>query len=248
MKYTREQAEEARQIVVDFMQYKDYCFMTKQWDDFLNAKFPTIDVGKWVIGDEYEFSDDEHNWQKRKLLAVLPNNYDHRFIVELLHVEDYWQAFNHIRPIESNRIEVGKWYKSEKEPDFLGLVKEIDGDRFYYNGFNVGRYWKINDWYGVGEPLCITPATDQEVLERLTEEAKMLYKKGDDVISKSSSGKYKLYYDAKPFIEDGFFWYKNTAVLDLSTGEWAEVVEQNNDVHEQIEKLEKELKQLKSML
>jgi hypothetical protein len=72
-------------------------------------------VDEWVIGEEYEFSDDERDWQKRKLLAVLPNNYDHRFIVELLYVEDYWQAYNHIRPIESNREVKEQIAKLEEE-------------------------------------------------------------------------------------------------------------------------------------
>ncbi len=42
MNYTREQAEDAKQIVKDFMQHHDICINSYKWSDFLNAKFPAI--------------------------------------------------------------------------------------------------------------------------------------------------------------------------------------------------------------
>jgi hypothetical protein len=53
MNYTREQAEAVKQIVKDFMQHHDICINSYKWDDFLNAKFPTIEVGKWYKYKEY---------------------------------------------------------------------------------------------------------------------------------------------------------------------------------------------------
>jgi hypothetical protein len=58
-------------------------------------------VDEWVVGEEYEFRDYiGDTWSKRKLLAVLPSNYDSRFIVEFLEDADKWNSFHHIRHIE----------------------------------------------------------------------------------------------------------------------------------------------------
>jgi uncharacterized protein YaaR (DUF327 family) len=184
MKYTREQAEEAKQIVKDFMKHHDICMNSYKWNDFLNAKFPTI--------------------------------------------------------------EVGKWYKSEREKNFLGLITEIDGI-FRYNGFNVCGDWKINDWYKIKHLNPLTPATEQEVLDRLTKEAKKIYKVGDRVRSMKSSTELCVFSNDVVELEDNYFLVSGISVLNLSTGEWAEVVE-SNPIHDKIEALERELAELKELI
>jgi hypothetical protein len=144
-------------------------------------------------------------------------------------------------------IEVGKWYKSEREPSFLGLVKKIDGDMFYHNGFDVVGNWQINDWYGI-EDVKPTPATEQEVLDRLTEEAKKRYKVGDRVKSVYDGKIYKVgILSNRLSYTREYFAFSQIPVLNLSTGEWAEVVE-SNPIHDKIEALERELAELKELI
>jgi len=59
-------------------------------------------VDEWVIGEEYEFSDNKAHWIKIKLVAVLPEKYSYRFITSGFE-GDEWYAYSYIRPIESNR-------------------------------------------------------------------------------------------------------------------------------------------------
>jgi hypothetical protein len=60
-------------------------------------------VDEWVVGEEYEFSDyDLDTWNKRKLLAVLPERFREAkmFIVQKGHLENDWTCYKHIRHIE----------------------------------------------------------------------------------------------------------------------------------------------------
>jgi len=167
----------------------------------------------------------------------------------------YHEMGNDLHPSDINflnakfpPIEVGNWYKSERKNKFLGLVKKINGVMFYYNGFNVSGIWKIYDWYGIGEPLPITPATEQEVLDRLTEEAKKRYKVGDRVVN--CKGVEMMIPNGKKYISqfyNGFYVFQGVYVLNLSTGEWAEVVE-SNPINDKIEKFERELAELKELI
>jgi hypothetical protein len=180
MNYTREQAEEAKQIVKDFMKHHDICMNSYKWDDFLNAKFPPI--------------------------------------------------------------EVGKWYKAEKEA-LICATSEAVGDGFAGFGFNNFSEWRHYENWGV---RFFTPATDQEVLDRLTEEAKKRYKVGDRARSLFCRNNFKV--DSLTMVSiDDFLWFSGIAVLDLSKGEWAEVVE-SNPIHDKIEKLERELAELKQLI
>lgn len=78
-------------------------------------------VDEWVVGEEYEFSDDERNWSRGKLLDVLPEGYVNRFIVTSISDKSDWFAYNHIRPIESNPIQ----YKIERLERELAELKQL---------------------------------------------------------------------------------------------------------------------------
>ena len=41
-------------------------------------------MDEWVVGQEYEFSDEGVSWTIRKLVAVLPERFKKRFVVEYL--------------------------------------------------------------------------------------------------------------------------------------------------------------------
>ena len=58
-------------------------------------------VDEWVVGEEYEFSDYDDagcGWYKHKLVAVLPEKFKERFVVEYL--ENDTVNYSEIRHIE----------------------------------------------------------------------------------------------------------------------------------------------------
>jgi hypothetical protein len=72
-------------------------------------------VDEWLIGEEYEFSNNEVHWGKRKLIALLPENYEERFITQNTDSPQRWFAYDYIRPIESNREVKEQIAKLEEE-------------------------------------------------------------------------------------------------------------------------------------
>jgi hypothetical protein len=78
-------------------------------------------VDEWVVGEEYEFSCGDGKWDKRKLLAVLPEKFEsrHRFIVQQGVDGNNWISKLQIRPIESNREVKQQIEKLEKELETL---------------------------------------------------------------------------------------------------------------------------------
>jgi hypothetical protein len=142
-------------------------------------------------------------------------------------------------------IEIGKWYKSINGSLIRATARTIGG---LFEGFcfNTDNKWEHSDYCGA---RFFAPATEQEVLDRLTEEAKKRYKVGDRVMSvignKMTIGKK----DDEPISEfiNGYFFYEGVCVLNLSTGEWAEVVE-SNPIHDKIAKFERELAELKKLI
>jgi hypothetical protein len=145
-------------------------------------------------------------------------------------------------------IEVGKWYKSINGSLIRATGRTIGG-LFEGFGFNTDNKWEHSDYWGA---RFFAPATNQEVLDRLTDHAKNIYKVGDRVMSvignKMTIGKK----DDEPISEfiNGYFFYEGVCVLNLSTGEWAEVVEStpSNPIHDKIAKFERELAELKKLI
>jgi hypothetical protein len=143
-------------------------------------------------------------------------------------------------------IEVGKWYKS-KNGALIRATSEALEEGYVFTGFGINAVgqWDFSEGW-VTE--CFTPATEQEVLDRLTEEAKKRYKVGDRVRSLFDGNLIaRIYESSAALIDSGFFWFSGAAVLNLSTGEWAEVVE-SNPIQDKIEKLERELAELKQLI
>ena len=133
------------------------------------------------------------------------------------------------------QLEVGKWYKHTKTDS--KCCYQGNGNGFgEWEGY-WGRNWSMRD--SVWQPM-----TDEEVHDFLKSECEKRYKVGDVV--KSVMSGFELKIDSNVYsIEKGYFFYDFVAVLDLSTGEWAEVVKKD-PIAEQIEKLEKELETLKT--
>jgi len=78
-------------------------------------------------------------------------------------------------------LEVGKWYKTDKDKDHIFHVTKLDDNNYYYYGINVMKEWVNDEWYvldsGTGE--VFTEATHEEVEQALTAEAKKRgFKKG----------------------------------------------------------------------
>ena len=132
-------------------------------------------------------------------------------------------------------IEVGKWYKDTTSKLFK-YVLSVESDRLKGFGFNMQETWTVGDFYSFNIKSAhkeLTPATDQEVLDRLTDEAKKRYKVGDRVLSFYDGDTYTSEYthSGRFVLEDKYFSYQGVCVLNLSTGEWAEVVESATNSH-----------------
>ena len=135
------------------------------------------------------------------------------------------------------KFEVGKWYKSPHFKSAILYQGELENCVGMFNG-EWGTFWSIADFY--------TEMTNEEVIDILIDEAKKRYNEGDVVKGLSSGINYQI--NSFVFgcsIDNEYFHISGTSVLDLSTGEWAEVIKKD-PVKEQIEKLEKELETLKN--
>jgi hypothetical protein len=135
----------------------------------------------------------------------------------------------------SKQLEVGKWYKHTKTDS--KCCYQGNGNGFgEWEGY-WGRNWSMRD--SVWQPM-----TDEEVHDFLKSECKKRYKVGDVVRSVYSGINIKI--KSLTYNNDGEHVFIDCqAVLDLSTGEWAEVIKKD-PIAEQIEKLEKELQTLKT--
>ena len=144
-------------------------------------------------------------------------------------------------------IEVGNWYKSENGSLIRATSEALEeGYVFAGYGIDLGGEWDFSErWF----TKFFTPATDQEVLDRLTEEAKKRYKLGDRVRNVVGNEMRIGKEEDEPISEfiNGYFAYEGVFVLNPSTGEWAEVIE-SNPIHDKIEKLERELAELKQLI
>jgi hypothetical protein len=132
------------------------------------------------------------------------------------------------------QLEVGKWYGNDEFDSKICY----QGDR---KGFGTWRGKWRNSW---GIDSTWQPMTDEEVHDLLKSECEKLYKIGD-VVKSVMSENHKIIYEQRTGVSDGYCFISGVAVLDLSTGEWAEVVKKD-PIAEQIEKLENELQTLKT--
>jgi hypothetical protein len=69
--------------------------MTQSITDELFTGKGELKVGEMCEVRDFEYED----WQTRKLLAILPNNYIIRFIVKMDEVKDDWVDFRQARPL-----------------------------------------------------------------------------------------------------------------------------------------------------
>jgi hypothetical protein len=134
------------------------------------------------------------------------------------------------------QLEVGKWYKHE-----------VYGSVLCYKGKKRGFGVEYIDWHNdlhMESDRNWQPMTDEEVHDFLKSECKKRYKVGDVVKSVYSCINIKI--KSLTYNNDGEHVFIDCqAILDLSTGEWAEVIKKD-PIAEQIEKLEKELETLKT--
>jgi hypothetical protein len=80
-------------------------------------------VDEWVVGEEYEFNHGRDDaWLKGKLIVVLPENYNYRFIVQSIYNENDWACYKLIRPIVKEDPIQKQIEKLEKE---LAELKQL---------------------------------------------------------------------------------------------------------------------------
>jgi hypothetical protein len=127
------------------------------------------------------------------------------------------------------KLEVGKWYKSKTKQwsKVFIYITDMTDSWIHFFGNDVddtwiekGRLTKKNE-----NLFEFSPATDEEFIEMLTNEAKKRYKTGDIVQSVVANNQLEIVCNSSS-IEDGEFYYSGIIVFDIFTGKWAEVVEE----------------------
>jgi hypothetical protein len=133
------------------------------------------------------------------------------------------------------QLEVGKWYKNDSYNS--KVCYQGDGVGFGIWSGVWSRNWSMrnSDW---------KPMTDKEVREFLKSECEKRYKVRD-VVESVWSKNHKMIYDQRIKVSDGYCFLSGVPVLDLTTGEWADVIKKD-PIAEKIEKLENELQTLKN--
>lgn len=134
---------------------------------------------------------------------------------------------------------VSGWYKDKRYPKLI-IYFSFEKDLTF--GFDFRGEWvKLNSTTEYRS--TDTQATDEEVLQRLTEEANRRYPEGSKVKS-LSSGEIWTMDEPKGRFHRNYFLFDSIAILNLTTGEWAEVVEKD----EKKEKIEKLIDKLNKLL
>jgi len=122
------------------------------------------------------------------------------------------------------KLEIGKWYKVPTMGEAIFCITKIIDEEIYAYGFNYKGEWRDNKEFGpyIGNE---EPATDSEVLEALTNEAKKRgFKEG--VYIKNIYGTSKI--NNKEFESKGFSFDEQELFLDgfliFSKGIWATII------------------------
>lgn len=76
-----------------------------------------------------------------------------------------------LNQVFETKLEVGKWYKDKWGTSGLYYITEINGYKFTFFGFSVSGNYTNRNWYLI-QNCDLYPASDSEVLEALTNEAK----------------------------------------------------------------------------
>jgi hypothetical protein len=153
MNYTREQAEEAKDIVKDVLKYYDVCMAGRKYKDFLDHKFPKKVSGwyKTEGSDKYlmyfDFENDIYYgfssfgiWHSRDNSVDFESNSDYDYLATPQEVEQ------RLIKEANKRYKIGDVVKS----CFSGWEKEIDDLDIYVdfkyelicNGISIFRYGK----------------------------------------------------------------------------------------------------------
>jgi hypothetical protein len=135
------------------------------------------------------------------------------------------------------QLEVGKWYKNDSYNS--KVCYQGNGYGFGTWRGKWGRSWGINsnNWQLM---------TNEEVHDFLKSECEKIFKVGDVVKNLCSFNVYEIQ-GMEVRVGYAALFLSGVPVLDLTTGEWAQVVKKD-PIAEQIEKLEKELETLKKQI
>lgn len=133
------------------------------------------------------------------------------------------------------QLEVVKWYKYDESDSKVCYQGEGVGFGTWLGVWCNGLSVISNNWQ---------PMTDQEVHDFLKFECEKRYKVGD-VVKGALPGLDCKINRTQIAIISHYLFIDSIPVLDLNTGEWADVIKKD-PIAEQIEKLEKELETLKS--
>lgn len=118
---------------------------------------------------------------------------------------------------------VGDWVKTNKG-SILKITSLNEDKTFTAFGLRWNNKWQTYNRPGIN--LIIRILTESEVLDFLKQEAEKRYKEGDEVKSVSMKQNVKYPFNDMTCITKDYFVYNGISVLDLNSGEWSEVVKQ----------------------
>lgn len=141
---------------------------------------------------------------------------------------------------------VSGWYRTMGNEAYL-IYFDFENNNYY--GFDSSGLWCLGmttkGEYNKAYDYLVTP---QEVEQRLIEEADRRYKIGDVVISSILKVQQEIITQTYNIINNHLF-YSGIAVFNLSTGEWAEIIEQpETELSKTIKKAEKIVDKLNHLL
>ena len=85
-----------------------------------------MQVDEWVVGQEYEFRDDVRIWEKRKLLAVLPEEYKNRYIATSVTTPQRWTSMSEIRNINKPKFNDKKPHIEQHNKEILDQIEAFE--------------------------------------------------------------------------------------------------------------------------
>ena len=128
---------------------------------------------------------------------------------------------------------VGDWFEADFNFQYIikGRITKIENGKIHYFGYDFEINGWRKDWIKFPNKniKSLRILTESEVIDFLTKEAEKKYKEGDNIVSVKTGKNVFLPLTDITCIANDYFIYKGMSVLDLQTGEWAEVVNKEED-------------------
>ena len=149
-------------------------------------------------------------------------------------------------------LEVGKIYRDNEFKEHIFYVTKIENGRYYYYGFNVNGLYEENDWYSISDNASekgFTEATPEEWKEAMTNELIRRYGENwENIPLKGELYKHSYLNQDLYGIEFNKNIIRNKNGIIFKDGIFAEVLDDQSELKERVEKMQNELNELKKLI